>query len=100
MMIESMAGKAAAMNGHAYDATPFSFSEDNTAIEHFGELLTRGAHAGVAPGVSCVQLFECSRSLGACLHVRLGVRCFISAGWRCCREVLYESSRLAFVLLD
>ena len=46
MMIESMAGKAAAMHGHAYDATPFSFSEDNTAIEHFGELLTRGAHAG------------------------------------------------------
>ena len=59
MMIESMAGKAAAMHGHAYDATPFSFSEDNTAIEHFGELLTRGAHAGVAPGAfasSCLNV--------------------------------------------
>ena len=41
MMIESMAGKAAAVNGECYDATPFTFGEDNPAIEHFGELLTK-----------------------------------------------------------
>ena len=40
MMIESMAGKSAALNGDVHDATPFAFSEDNSAIEYFGELLT------------------------------------------------------------
>lgn len=44
MMIESMAGKAAAMHGFSgedstniYDATPFVFNEDQTAINHFGD---------------------------------------------------------------
>ncbi|CAK8677674.1 unnamed protein product [Clavelina lepadiformis] len=41
MMIESMAGKAAASHGHCYDATPFTFTEEQPAIEHFGELLTK-----------------------------------------------------------
>uniref|UniRef100_A0A915C6V3 DNA-directed RNA polymerase subunit beta n=3 Tax=Parascaris TaxID=6254 RepID=A0A915C6V3_PARUN len=40
MMIESMAGKAAAMHGAYYDASPFVFSEKKTAINHFGRLLT------------------------------------------------------------
>lgn len=57
MMIESMAGKAAAMHGETYDASPFvfkyfllycqnslCFSEKNTAIDHFGQLLTKAGY--------------------------------------------------------
>ncbi|CAD6184400.1 unnamed protein product [Caenorhabditis auriculariae] len=44
MMIESMAGKAAAMHGDTYDASPFVFNEGNTAINHFGELLTKAGY--------------------------------------------------------
>lgn len=39
MMIEIMAGKAASEFGTVYDATPFKFSEKNTAIDHFSQLL-------------------------------------------------------------
>ena len=42
MMIESMAGKAAAMHGQCYDATPFKFSEDDSAIDYFGNMLVAG----------------------------------------------------------
>ena len=42
MMIESMAGKSAATFAHCYDATPFQFSEEDPAIDHFGELLVKG----------------------------------------------------------
>ena len=42
MMIESMAGKSAAMHGLVHDATPFTFSEDHSAIDHFGKQLTKG----------------------------------------------------------
>ena len=38
-MIESMAGKSASLNGIAYDATPFTFSEEDPAIDYFGNLL-------------------------------------------------------------
>lgn len=41
MMIESMAGKSASLNGHVYDATPFQFSEDDSAIDYFGKLLVK-----------------------------------------------------------
>ncbi|KAK6731419.1 hypothetical protein RB195_007719 [Necator americanus] len=44
MMIESMAGKAAAMHGEVYDASPFVFNEKRTAIDHFGELLSRAGY--------------------------------------------------------
>ncbi|EGT55139.1 hypothetical protein CAEBREN_31579 [Caenorhabditis brenneri] len=44
MMIESMAGKAAATHGENYDASPFVFNEDNTAINHFGQLLTKAGY--------------------------------------------------------
>ncbi|KHJ76952.1 DNA-directed RNA polymerase, beta subunit [Oesophagostomum dentatum] len=44
MMIESMAGKAAAMHGEVYDASPFVFNEKRTAIDHFGELLARAGY--------------------------------------------------------
>merc|ERR550519_771723 len=41
MMIESMAGKTGAINGHVHDATPFTFSEnkDNIAIDFFAKQL-------------------------------------------------------------
>ncbi|KAG8825046.1 hypothetical protein FRC17_008879 [Serendipita sp. 399] len=39
MFIESMAGKAGAMHGLAQDATPFQFSEEDTALDYFGKQL-------------------------------------------------------------
>ncbi|KAJ7755894.1 hypothetical protein B0H16DRAFT_1540019 [Mycena metata] len=39
MLVESMAGKAGSMHGLAQDATPFKFTEEDTAIEYFGEQL-------------------------------------------------------------
>uniref|UniRef100_A0A8B9HPM7 DNA-directed RNA polymerase subunit beta n=1 Tax=Astyanax mexicanus TaxID=7994 RepID=A0A8B9HPM7_ASTMX len=39
MLIESMAGKSAALHGLCHDATPFTFSEENSALEHFGDML-------------------------------------------------------------
>jgi DNA-directed RNA polymerase I subunit RPA2 len=42
MMIENMAGKAGALHGHVHDATPFKFSEDDPAIDYFGQLLEKG----------------------------------------------------------
>ncbi|CAL1530216.1 unnamed protein product [Lymnaea stagnalis] len=44
MMIESMAGKAGALHGLYLDATPFTFSEDQPAIDYFGEMLTAGGY--------------------------------------------------------
>lgn len=44
MMVETMAGKSAAIHGKIYDATPFKFSEDNTAIDHFGKLLQKSGY--------------------------------------------------------
>lgn len=43
MMIETMAGKSAALHGLVHDATPFRFSEKYTAIDYFGKMLE---HAG------------------------------------------------------
>ena len=42
MMIETMAGKSAALHGLCHDATPFTFSEDNSAVDYFGRLLKKG----------------------------------------------------------
>ncbi|KAI0686786.1 beta and beta-prime subunits of DNA dependent RNA-polymerase [Cytidiella melzeri] len=39
MLVESMAGKAGAMHGIAQDATPFQFTEEDTAVDYFGEQL-------------------------------------------------------------
>lgn len=39
MLVESMAGKAGAMHGVAQDATPFKFSENDTAVDYFGQQL-------------------------------------------------------------
>jgi DNA-directed RNA polymerase I subunit RPA2 len=42
MMIEVMAGKSAALHGLVHDATPFRFSEEDTAIDYFGKMLEAG----------------------------------------------------------
>ena len=42
MMIETMAGKSAALHGLCHDSTPFTFSEDTPAVKHFGKLLLQG----------------------------------------------------------
>ncbi|XP_050544143.1 DNA-directed RNA polymerase I subunit RPA2 isoform X2 [Daktulosphaira vitifoliae] len=44
MMIECMAGKSAAVHGVVHDATPFKYSEDDTAIDYFGQLLQAGGY--------------------------------------------------------
>jgi DNA-directed RNA polymerase I subunit RPA2 len=39
MMIELMAGKAGSVLGSSQDATPFRFTESETAVDYFGRLL-------------------------------------------------------------
>jgi DNA-directed RNA polymerase I subunit RPA2 len=51
MMIEVMAGKSAVLHGLVHDATPFRFSEKDTAIDYFGRMLEAG------------KLFTCTRLL-------------------------------------
>ena len=41
-MIENMAGKSGALHGLVHDATPFKFSEEDPAIDYFGQLLEKG----------------------------------------------------------
>jgi DNA-directed RNA polymerase I subunit RPA2 len=41
MFVESLAGKVGALNGRSQDATPFRFSEENTAADYFGEQLVQ-----------------------------------------------------------
>jgi len=42
MLIEIMAGKAAAVKACCYDATPFTFTEDDDPITYFGHCLRKG----------------------------------------------------------
>ena len=44
MFIESLAGKSGALHGLAQDCTPFSFSEDHTAGDFFGEQLSAAGY--------------------------------------------------------
>ncbi|KIY73963.1 DNA-directed RNA polymerase I polypeptide 2 [Cylindrobasidium torrendii FP15055 ss-10] len=44
MLVESMAGKAGAMHGLAQDATPFRFSEQDTAVDYFGDQLLKAGY--------------------------------------------------------
>ncbi|XP_061179833.1 DNA-directed RNA polymerase I subunit RPA2-like [Saccostrea echinata] len=44
MMIESMAGKSAALHGLCHDATPFQFSEEEPAIDYFGRMLVKAGY--------------------------------------------------------
>lgn len=44
MFVESLAGKAGALHGFAQEATPFMFSEDNTAADYFGQQLLKAGY--------------------------------------------------------
>ncbi len=44
MLVESMAGKAGALNGAFQDATPFRFDEKNRAVDAFGEQLAAAGY--------------------------------------------------------
>jgi DNA-directed RNA polymerase I subunit RPA2 len=44
MFVESLAGKAGALHGLAQDSTPFQFSEENVAADHFGEQLAKAGY--------------------------------------------------------
>lgn len=41
-MIESMAGKSAALHGITHDSTPFIFSEVDPAADYMGRMLIKG----------------------------------------------------------
>jgi len=45
MLLESMAGKSGAMSGHYQDGTPFSFNEEHTAVDYFGEQLVKQGYS-------------------------------------------------------
>ncbi|ANB15930.1 DNA-directed RNA polymerase I core subunit RPA135 [Sugiyamaella lignohabitans] len=44
MFVESLAGKSGALHGFAQDSTPFMFSEENTAADHFGQQLLKAGY--------------------------------------------------------
>ncbi|ODV91502.1 hypothetical protein CANCADRAFT_71761 [Tortispora caseinolytica NRRL Y-17796] len=44
MFVESLAGKSGALHGVAQEATPWQFSEDYTAADHFGEQLLKAGY--------------------------------------------------------
>lgn len=44
MLIESMAGKAGALHGISQDSTPFQYSEENTAVDNFGNQLLKAGY--------------------------------------------------------
>jgi len=41
MFVESLAGKSGALHGLAQDSTPWSFNEDDTAVDYFGHQLMK-----------------------------------------------------------
>ncbi|PWZ03132.1 putative RPA135-DNA-directed RNA polymerase I, 135 kd subunit [Testicularia cyperi] len=75
MLIESIAGKAGAMHGIAQDATPFTFSEDDTPVEFFGEQLKAAGynHIGNEPMYSGItgQELRADIYLGVVYYQRL-----------------------------
>ncbi|KAK0563612.1 hypothetical protein OC861_004726 [Tilletia horrida] len=75
MLIESMAGKAGAMHGLAQDATPWTFSEDDTPVEYFGEQLKAAGYnyVGNEPMYSGItgQEFAADIYLGVVYYQRL-----------------------------
>ncbi|CEP63973.1 DNA-directed RNA polymerase I core subunit RPA135 LALA0_S09e06722g [Lachancea lanzarotensis] len=44
MFVESLAGKAGALHGTAHDATPWTFSEQDTPADYFGEQLKEAGY--------------------------------------------------------
>nr|XP_060610452.1 DNA-directed RNA polymerase I subunit RPA2-like [Anolis sagrei ordinatus] len=75
MLIESMAGKSASLHGLCHDATPFTFSEENPAVEYFGKMLKAGGYnyygtERMYSGVSGVEL-EADIFIGVVYYQRL-----------------------------
>lgn len=75
MLIESMAGKSAALHGLCHDATPFTFSEENTALEYFGKMLKAAGYnyygtERMYSGVTGVEL-EADIFIGVVYYQRL-----------------------------
>ncbi|XP_072103195.1 DNA-directed RNA polymerase I subunit RPA2 [Mobula birostris] len=75
MLIESMAGKSAAMHGLCHDATPFTFSEENSALEYFGKMLHAAGYnyygtERLYSGISGVEL-EADIFIGVVYYQRL-----------------------------
>uniref|UniRef100_A0A8C8SUU6 DNA-directed RNA polymerase subunit beta n=1 Tax=Pelusios castaneus TaxID=367368 RepID=A0A8C8SUU6_9SAUR len=75
MLIESMAGKSAASHGLCHDATPFTFSEENSALEYFGEMLKAAGYnyygtERMYSGISGVEL-EADIFIGVVYYQRL-----------------------------
>ena len=44
MFVESLAGKAGALHGLAQDCTPFTFDENDTAVDYFGHQLKKAGY--------------------------------------------------------
>jgi len=61
MLIELMAGKAAALKACCYDATPFTFTEHDDPITYFGHCLRKGLLAESCT-INSLSAF-CCRSL-------------------------------------
>ncbi|EDQ84628.1 uncharacterized protein MONBRDRAFT_12630 [Monosiga brevicollis MX1] len=75
MLIESMAGKSAALHGVAHDATPFMFNENERAVDYFGEQLrTAGynyhGHERMYSGITGEE-FEVDIFIGNVFYQRL-----------------------------
>ncbi|XP_048792652.1 DNA-directed RNA polymerase I subunit RPA2 [Lagopus muta] len=75
MLIESMAGKSAALHGAYYDATPFTFTEKNSALKYFGETLVSAGYnffgtEKMYSGISGVEL-EADIFVGVVYYQRL-----------------------------
>ncbi|XP_032072061.1 DNA-directed RNA polymerase I subunit RPA2 [Thamnophis elegans] len=75
MLIESMAGKSASLHGLCHDATPFTFSEENSAVEYFGKLLKAAGYnyygtERMYSGVSGIEL-EADIFIGLVYYQRL-----------------------------
>ncbi|KAM6496181.1 DNA-directed RNA polymerase I polypeptide 2, partial [Amanita muscaria] len=75
MLVESMAGKSGAMHGLAQDATPFQFTEEDTAVDYFGkQLLAAGynyyGHEPMYSGITG-QEFAADIYLGVVYYQRL-----------------------------
>lgn len=75
MLIESMAGKSAALHGLCQDATPFTFSEENSALGHFGDMLKAAGYAfygteRLYSGISGLEL-EADIFIGVVYYQRL-----------------------------
>ncbi|KIJ56502.1 hypothetical protein M422DRAFT_197419 [Sphaerobolus stellatus SS14] len=75
MLVESMAGKSGAMHGLAQDATPFKFSEEDRAIDYFGQQLLAAGYNyyGNEPMYSGItgQEFAADIYLGVVYYQRL-----------------------------